>query len=131
MWKKTSQEPPPKDKRILAYNCNCEIQFVVKWDDGVAGPAWYENEESYWHRIDYWDELQPDPVEGMNDPILAASEKIMRDRHKHIDLFCTTFLLAQEPKTVQELRDMFPFVELECRMGENMSQTFRIKLRDN
>ena len=129
MWKKVSEEPAPKDKRILAYNCNCEVQVIVEWDEGYAGSAWYENDEAYWKQIDYWDELQPDPIDGVNDPILYATHKIMNDRHKIIDLFCSTFLLAQEPKTLQELRDMFPLVELECKMGDNMSQTFSIKLR--
>jgi len=129
MWKKTSQEPAPTDRRIVAYNINCEVQIIVQWDNGYAGPAWYENDENYWKQIDYWDELKPDPIEGMNDPISQAVVKIRRDRDKIVDLFCSTFLLAQEPKTLEELRDMFPLVELECKMGDNMSQTFRIKLR--
>lgn len=56
---------------------------------------------------------------------------LMRDRNEIIDLFCETFLAVQEPPSVEALKDLFSLIELECTIGPNNSQTFRIKLRDN
>ncbi len=64
------------------------------------------------------------------DIINEIIEKIIRDRNYTIDLFCKTFLIAQEPKSLEELKALFQIADLECTMGKDFTQTFRIKLRE-
>ena len=63
--------------------------------------------------------------------IQEISHKIWLDRQNVIDLFCKTFLVCQEPKSPEELRALFEMIELECTLGQDMTQTFRLKLKEN
>jgi hypothetical protein len=66
-----------------------------------------------------------------DDNLNEVVRKIMNERYEIIDLFCKTFLISQEPKTIEELKALFELTELECTLGKDCTQqTFRIKLRE-
>ncbi len=59
----------------------------------------------------------------MSDLISLAAEKLSLQKHEIIDLFCKTFVLCQQPKSLDDLRDLFEEYELEikiCGDGRDM-----------
>ena len=65
------------------------------------------------------------------DPIHEAASKLMHDRNEILDLFCSAFLSAQDAKDLDVMKDLFLRTELECKMDSDLTQTFRVKLRDD
>jgi hypothetical protein len=63
--------------------------------------------------------------------IIEISRKLYEERENIIDLFCKTFIISQEPKSSEEIRMLIEITELECKMGDDFSQTFRLKLKDS
>lgn len=66
-----------------------------------------------------------------NDPVHEASTKLMRDRNEILDLFCAAFLSTQDAKDLDMMKDLFATAELECKIDDTLTQTFRVKLRDD
>ncbi len=69
-------------------------------------------------------------LEMEDSRIHEMAEQIMNKRDEIIELFVKTFLAVQDVSTTEALKDLFALVELECTMGDNMTQTFRINLRN-
>ncbi len=67
---------------------------------------------------------------SMDNAISQMASQMMERRDQIIELFCQTFIASQEILTPSQLRELFANAELECTMGENFSQTFRIKVKD-
>ena len=65
-----------------------------------------------------------------SDPVHEAATKIMRDRNEILDLFCQAFLIAQDAKDLEAMKDLILSAELECKVDSDLTQTFRVKLRD-
>lgn len=55
---------------------------------------------------------------------------ILKEQDQIVDLFCKTFIVSQEPKTMEALRWMFENLELECKICNDFTRTYRLKLRD-
>ncbi len=64
------------------------------------------------------------------DSISKMAHEILKERDNIIALFCKTFFVSQEPRSSQELRALFEICELEVKQNADMSQTFRIKLKN-
>lgn len=56
--------------------------------------------------------------------------KILRQEHEIIDLFCKTFLLSQQPKSIEELKYLFSICSLEICIKDDLSRIYTIKLKD-
>ncbi len=69
------------------------------------------------------------PASEAYEKLNEAASKIMRERNEIIDLFCKTFFVAQDPKSLEELKALFEICELECRVDSHMCQSFQIKLK--
>lgn len=67
---------------------------------------------------------------SMDNAISQMASQMMEKRNQIIELFCQTFIAAQEILTPSQLRELFANTELECIMGKDFSQTFRIKIKD-
>ena len=135
-WNKCDSLPAPTNRRILGYIEEYDAQVVVQWEDGWDGEHWYENDEHFHKHIDYWQELPLSPLDSYsNETFLArAASKLMRDRNETVELFCKTFLALHfdgKEITPAALLDLYNLVELECTLGENLAQTFRLKMREN
>ena len=65
------------------------------------------------------------------DPVSEAASKLMSDRNEILDLFCAAFLSSHaDAKDLEGMKYLFSRAELECRIDENLTQTFRVKLRE-
>ena len=75
-------------------------------------------------------EKAKDPFIRDRDEFLdKAVKEITEKRHEILDLFCKTFLACQDAPTPEALRDFFNLIELEMTMHNDLSQSFRIKMR--
>ena len=63
----------------------------------------------------------------MKDINEIASE-ILNKRHEIIDLFCKTFIISQEPKSIEEIKWLCENMEMEIKM-DGLNQTIRLKLK--
>jgi hypothetical protein len=61
--------------------------------------------------------------------ISKMAHQLLKERDSIIDLFCKTFFVSQEPRSLEELRALFEICELEITQHSDMKQTFRIKLK--
>lgn len=72
---------------------------------------------------------EDDPISDAWQLVQDTTAEIMEKRNEIIDLFCKTFFVAQEPKSIDELKALFERCELECRADSYMCQRFQIKLK--
>ena len=69
-------------------------------------------------------------ISFQDNAVHKIAENLMKERNEIVDLFCKTFLIVQEPPSLEALKDLFTLIELECTVNKGVSQTFRIKLRE-
>ena len=72
---------------------------------------------------------EPHPASDAWEEMQKVAAEIMKQRNEIIDLFCKTFFVAQDPKSLEELKALFEICELECRVDSHMCQSFQIKLK--
>jgi len=63
--------------------------------------------------------------------ISEMAHKILQERDNIIDLFCKTFFVSQQPRSLEELRALFEICELEVSHHTDFKQTYRIKLKND
>jgi hypothetical protein len=56
----------------------------------------------------------------MDEKIEKIANELMKQKNEIIDLFCKTFFVCQDVKSVEELRYIFENFELRIRMNSNM-----------
>jgi hypothetical protein len=66
----------------------------------------------------------------MDERLHTIASEILTKKNEIIDLFCKTFIVSQEPKSIEELKWIFENFELETIIHSNFSQTFRLKFRE-
>lgn len=66
----------------------------------------------------------------IEDPIHKISREIYEQREYYIDLFCKTFLISQEPKSLEELRALFEICEMEIKLNSHVDGfNWRVQLK--
>lgn len=111
-------------------------------DDGFFPPPWniYEFPEKTEGWIEFQKYMKKDPEYYLgsmftsrqsNDFLKNSVSKILEKRNEIIDLFCKTFIVSQEPKSLEELRALFAMCKLQCKIHSDFHQSFRITLLDN
>lgn len=64
------------------------------------------------------------------DIISKTAREMIEQQNEIIDLFCKTFFVSQQPRTLEELRALFEICELEIVRHSDFSHTYRIKLKN-
>jgi hypothetical protein len=54
------------------------------------------------------------------------AHELLVKRDEIIDLFCKTFILSKEPKSIEEIRWIFDNFKLECKMNSPLHHEYRL-----
>jgi hypothetical protein len=68
------------------------------------------------HHVSVNDKMEGRKEEMKDDPIHDAAKKLMHKKHEILDLFCKTFILSKEPKTIEEIKWIFENYVLDMRI---------------
>jgi len=69
-------------------------------------------------------------MSGECDPISKMAFEIWKQREDIISLFCKTFFVSQNPRSLEELRALFEICELEVVNHSYLKHTYRIRLKN-
>jgi hypothetical protein len=62
--------------------------------------------------------------------INEMAHTLLKQQDEIIDLFCKTFFVSMQPKSAEELQELFEMCELEITTHSYFRQTIRIKLKN-